>query len=85
MELAPHLTVAPTSLTYFNELSRGGSTYAFAWDGQKRAWHLHHVEATRVENGVSGIIVSKAVLDYPGTLSPKVIRDALRTHRSVVH
>ncbi|MEX1826804.1 hypothetical protein [Luteibacter sp. CQ10] len=92
MELTPNLTVAPTSVTYFNELSRGGTTYAFAWDGQKRAWHLQHVEATSVENGESGVIVSKSVLDYPGTLpwltvdafSPKVIRDALRAHRSVV-
>jgi len=93
MALTHNLTVAPTSVTYFNELSRGGTTYAFAWDGQKRAWHLQHVEATSVENGKSGVIVSKSVLDYPGTLpwltvdafSPKVIRDALRTHRSVVH
>lgn len=93
MALTHNLTVAPTSVTYFNELSRGGTTYAFAWDGQKRAWHLQHVEATSVENGESGVIVSKSVLDYPDTLpwltvdafSPKVIRDALRTHRSVVH
>lgn len=93
MALAHNLTVAPTSVAYFNELPRGGTTYAFAWDGQKRAWHLQHVEATSVENGESGVIVSRSVLDYPGTLpwltvdafSPKVIRDALRTHRSVVH
>lgn len=93
MELTHNLTVDPTSVTYFNELSRGGTTYAFAWDAQKHVWHLQHVEATSVENGESGVIVSKSVLDYPGTLpwltvdafSPKVIRDALRAHRSVVH
>ncbi|SEV96684.1 hypothetical protein SAMN04515660_1370 [Luteibacter sp. 329MFSha] len=93
MALTRNLTVDSTSVTYFNELQRGGTTYAFAWDGQKRAWHLQHVEATTVENGESGVIVSKSVLDYPGTLpwltvdafSPKVIRDSLRTHRSVVH
>jgi len=93
MELTHNLTVTPTSVTYFNELARGGTTYAFAWDGEKHAWHLQHVEATSVENGDSGVIVSKSVLDYPGTLpwltvdafSPKVIRDSLRTHRFAMH
>jgi len=93
MALAHNLTVSPTSVSYFNELQRGGTTYVFAWDGQKRAWHLQHVEATSVENGESGVIVSKSVLDYPATLpwltvdafTPKLIRDSLRTHRAVVH
>ncbi len=92
MALTHNLTVAPTSVTYFNELPRGGTTYAFAWDGQKRAWHLQHVEATSVENGESGVIVMKSVLDYPATLpwltmdafTPKVIREPLRAHRTVV-
>lgn len=93
MALNHNLTVRPTSVSYFNELPRGGTTYAFAWDGQKGAWHLQHVEATSVENGESGVIVSKSVLDYPATLpwltmdafSPKAIREALHTHRAVVH
>lgn len=93
MALNHNLTVSPTSVTYFNELPRGGTTYAFAWDGQKLAWHLQHVEATSVENGESGVIVSKSLLDYPATLpwltmdafSPKAIREALHAHRTVVH
>jgi hypothetical protein len=93
MALAHNLTVSPTSVSYFNELQRGGTTYVFAWDGQKRAWHLQHVEATSVENGESGVIVSKSVLDFPATLpwltvdafAPELIRDSLRTHRAVVH
>ncbi|WP_369926595.1 hypothetical protein [Xanthomonas sp. NCPPB 2632] len=93
MALSHNLTVTPTSVTYFNELSRGGTTYAFAWDAQKHGWHLQHVEATSVENGESGVIVYKSVLDYPATLplltidafSPKAIREALHTHRAVVH
>lgn len=93
MDLLHNLTVSPTSVSYFNELQRGGATYVFAWDGQKRAWHLQHVEATSVENGESGVVVSKSVLDYPATLpwltmdafAPKLIRDSLRAHRTVVH
>jgi hypothetical protein len=93
MALTHNLTVTPTSVSYFNELPRGGATYVLAWDGQKRAWHLQHVEATSVENGASGVIVSKSVLDYPATLpwltvdtfAPKLIRDALRAHRTIVH
>lgn len=93
MALNHNLTVGPTSVGYFNELPRGSTTYAFAWDGQKRAWHLQHVEATSVENGESGVIVSKSVLDYPATLpwlsvdgfSPKAIRESLHAHRTVVH
>lgn len=92
MALTHNLTVAPTSVTYFNELQRGGTTYAFAWDGQKRDWHLQHVEATTVENEGSGVIVMKSELDYPATLpwltlnafAPKVIREPLRSHRAVV-
>jgi len=93
MALNHNLTASPTSVSYFNELPRGGTTYAFAWDAQKHVWHLQHVEATSVENGESGAIVSKSVLDYPVTLpwltmdafSPKAIREALHTHRAVVH
>ena len=93
MALSQNLTASPTSVSYFNELPRGGTTYAFAWDAQKHVWHLQHVEATSVENGESGAIVSKSVLDYPATLpwltvdafSPKAIREALHTHRAVVH
>lgn len=93
MALNQNLTVSPSSFSYFNELQRGGTTYVFAWDGQKRTWHLQHVEATSVENGESGVIVYKSVLDYPATLplltidafSPKAIREALHTHRAVVH
>ncbi len=93
MGLLHNLTVSPTSVSYFNELQRGGTTCAFAWDGQKHAWHLQHVEATSVENGESGVIVSKSDLDYPATLPwltvdafvPKLIRDSLRSHRAVVH
>lgn len=93
MALNHNLTASPTSVSYFNELPRGGTTYAFAWDAQKHVWHLQHVEATSVENGESGAIVSKSVLDYPATLplltmdafSPKAIREALHTHRAVVH
>jgi hypothetical protein len=87
------LTVTPASISYFNELPRGGTTFVFAWDRQKRTWHLQHVEATSVENGPSGVIVSKSVLDYPSTLPwvtvdafvPRTIRDSLRSHRTVVH
>jgi hypothetical protein len=93
MALTHNLTVSPTSVTYFNELPRGGTTYAFAWDTQKHVWHLQHVEATSVENGEDNVIVTKSVLDYPATLplltidafSPKAIREALHSHRSVVH
>ncbi|SDF40294.1 hypothetical protein [Dyella sp. 333MFSha] len=93
MALNHNLTVSPTSVAYFNELPRGGTTYAFGWDGQKRVWHLQQVEATSVENGESGVIVSKSVLDYPATLpwltidafSPKAIREALHAHRTVFH
>ena len=93
MALSHNLTVSPTSVTYFNELPRGGTTYAFAWDAQKHVWHLQHVEATSVENGESEVIVTKSVLDYPATLplltidafSPKAIREALHIHRSIVH
>lgn len=93
MALVHNLTVSPTSVSYFNELPRGGTTYVFAWDGQKRSWHLQHVDATSVDNGESAVIVWKSVLDYPATLpwltvdafSPKLIRDSLRTHRTVVH
>jgi hypothetical protein len=93
MALSHNLTASLTSVSYFNELPRGGTTYAFAWDAQKHVWHLQHVEATSVENGESGVIVSKSVLDYPATLplltmdafSPKAIREALHTHRAVVH
>lgn len=93
MALNHNLKVSPTSVSYFNELPRGGTTYAFAWDAQKHVWHLQHVEATSVENGEDNVIVSKSVLDYPATLplltidafSPKAIRETLHTHRAVVH
>lgn len=92
MELARNLTVTPNSITYFNELPRGGTTYGFAWDSTKRTWHLQHVEATWVENGETGVVVYRSVIAYPATLpwlafdafSPKTVANMVRTHRTVV-
>lgn len=34
MSLSRNLTVTPASISYFNELPRGGTTYVFEWDRQ---------------------------------------------------
>lgn len=87
-----NLTVTSNEITYFNELARGGTTYSFAWSKEKSAWHLQHIETTSVQNGKSGIVVYKSVLDYPSSLSwipladfdPKLIREPIAKNRKAV-
>ncbi|GAB5343233.1 hypothetical protein PFUM301598_17100 [Pseudomonas fluorescens] len=87
-----NLTLTPTTVSYMNELARGGATYVFAWDSYKRAWYIKHVDVSWVENGETGVNVYTSALDYPATLpwltldtfTPKAIRDAVRSHRSLV-
>lgn len=87
-----NLTLSPTSVSYFNELSRGGTTYNFSWAKDKSAWHLQHVEASSVQNTETGVVVYKSVLDYPYTLpwialgdfDPKAIRGAMMKNRKAV-
>ncbi|QWT21280.1 hypothetical protein KPL74_04595 [Bacillus sp. NP157] len=92
MGLLDNLKVTPTSVSYFNELTRGGTTFTFAWNPAKAAWNLQHVEATSVQNTEGGVTVFKSVLDYPATLpwialsefDPKAIREALVRNRAIV-
>lgn len=87
-----NLNVTPSEIAFFNEQPRGGTTYTFAWSNEKSAWHLQHVEASSVENGESGVIVRKSVLDYPTSLpwisltdfDPKLIRESLTRNRQIV-
>lgn len=92
LDLNHNLTVNPGEVTYFNEMARGGTTYRFAWSGEKSAWHLQHVEATSVENGDNGIAVYRSVLDYPSSLTwisladfdPKQIQDSIAKSRQAI-
>lgn len=87
-----NLTLSPTSVAYFNELSRGGTTYAFSWAKDESTWHLQHVEATSVQNTDDGVAVYKSVLDYPsalpwialGDFDPTTIRAAMMKNRKAV-
>jgi hypothetical protein len=91
-ELDRNLAVSATEISFFNELPRGGTTYTFAWSSEKFSWHLQHVEATSVQNGDTGVVVYRSVLDYPSSLpwisladfNPKLIRDSVAEHRNVV-
>lgn len=82
-----NLIVTPTTVSYMNELVRGGATYVFALDSGKRTWYIKHVDASWVENSETGVTVYKFALDYSATLpwltldifKPKAIRDAVRS------
>jgi hypothetical protein len=91
-DLDKNLDVSATEISFFNELPRGGTTYTFAWSHEKSSWHLQHVEATSVQNGDTGVLVYRSVLDYPSSLpwislsdfDPKLIRDSVAKHRNAL-
>jgi hypothetical protein len=91
-DLDKNLDVSATEISFFNELPRGGTTYTLAWSREKSSWHLQHVEATSVQNGDTGVLVYRSVLDYPSSppwislndFDPKLIRDSVAKHRNVL-
>jgi hypothetical protein len=93
MALNENLSVEPGRLSFFNESAKGGTTFSFAYDHQRNAWHLDKAESTTVGTDSSGSVeVLKSSLAYPDSIpwiplesfDPRLLRESTAGHRKLV-
>ncbi|WP_157130526.1 hypothetical protein [Luteibacter yeojuensis] len=93
MALNGNLSVEPDRVSFLNESAKGGTTFSFAYDHQRNAWHLDKAESTTVStDSSSSVEVHKSSLTYPASIpwipiesfEPGMLRESMARHRQVV-